>query len=43
MNIARLNNKVAIGERLSTQNVFITGVKLRGNGKEKESKLVSRK
>jgi hypothetical protein len=41
MNIARLNNKVAIGERLSTQNVFITGVKLRGNGKEKETIRVS--
>lgn len=41
MNIARLNNKVSIGERLSTQNVFVTGVKLRSNGKEKETIRVS--
>jgi hypothetical protein len=41
MNIARLNNKVAIGERLNTQNVFVTGVKLRSNGKEKETIRVS--
>lgn len=37
MDIARLNNKVAIGARLTTQNLFITGVKLRTNGKEKET------
>jgi hypothetical protein len=41
MNIARLNNKVAIGERLNAQNVFVTGIKLRTNGKEKETIRVS--
>ncbi|OYU94946.1 MAG: hypothetical protein CFE21_14815 [Bacteroidetes bacterium B1(2017)] len=41
MDIARLSNKVAIGAKLSTQNVFVTGVKLRSNGKEKETIRVS--
>jgi DNA repair ATPase RecN len=37
MDIARLSNKVAIGAKLTTQNMFVTGVKLRTNGKEKET------
>jgi len=37
MDIARLSNKVAIGAKLTTQNVFVTGIKLRSNGKEKET------
>jgi DNA repair ATPase RecN len=41
MDIARLSNKVAIGAKLTTQNVFVTGVKLRTNGKEKETIRVS--
>lgn len=41
MDIARLSNKVAIGAKLTTQNVFVTGVKLRSNGKEKETIRVS--
>lgn len=41
MDISRLSNKVAIGAKLSTENVFITGVKLRSNGKEKETIRVS--
>ncbi len=41
MDITRLSNKVAIGAKLTTQNVFVTGVKLRTNGKEKETIRVS--
>jgi DNA repair ATPase RecN len=33
----RLNNKVSIGAKLFVQNIFITGVKLRSNGKERET------
>ncbi|MFY8189744.1 MAG: hypothetical protein ACOVK9_02175 [Bacteroidia bacterium] len=41
MDIARLSNKVAIGAKLSAENIFVTGVKLRSNGKEKETIRVS--
>ncbi|MDZ4668698.1 MAG: hypothetical protein SGJ00_12565 [bacterium] len=41
MDISRLSNKVAIGAKLSTENLFITGIKLRSNGKEKETIRVS--
>ncbi len=37
MDNARLSNKVAIGAKLITQNVLVTGIKLRSNGKEKET------
>ncbi len=32
-----LKNKVAIGAKLNTTNIFVTGVKFRTNGKEKET------
>jgi hypothetical protein len=41
MDIARLSNKVAIGAKLNAENIFVTGVKLRSNGKEKETIRVS--
>lgn len=41
VDIARLSNKVAIGAKLSTLNMFVTGIKLRNNGKEKETIRVS--
>lgn len=41
MDIARLSNKVAIGAKLTAENIFVTGVKLRSNGKEKETIRVS--
>ncbi len=41
MDITRLSNKVAIGAKLNTQNMFVTGIKLRSNGKEKETIRVS--
>jgi FtsZ-binding cell division protein ZapB len=34
-------NKVAIGAKLNTANIFVTGVKFRSNGKEKETIKVS--
>lgn len=40
MDITRLNNKVAIGAKLVTQNMLVTGIKLRSNGKEKETMKV---
>jgi len=33
----RLNTKVAIGAKLNAQNLFVTGIKIRSNGKEKET------
>jgi hypothetical protein len=41
MDITRLSNKVAIGAKLNAENIFVTGVKLRSNGKEKETIRVS--
>jgi hypothetical protein len=41
MDISRLSNKVAIGAKLNAENIFVTGVKLRTNGKEKETIRVS--
>jgi DNA repair ATPase RecN len=41
MDVARLSNKVVAGSRLTTQNVYVTGVKQRTNGKEKETIRVS--
>jgi DNA repair ATPase RecN len=41
MDNARLSNKVAIGAKLITQNMLVTGVKLRSNGKEKETQKAS--
>ncbi len=37
MDVARLSNKVVAGSRLTTQNIYITGIKQRTNGKEKET------
>jgi regulator of replication initiation timing len=37
MENTRLNNKVSIGSRLTTQNLSVTGIRIRGNGKEKET------
>jgi regulator of replication initiation timing len=37
----KLNNKVAIGAKLNTSSLFVTGVKTRGNGKERETIRVS--
>lgn len=37
----KLGNKVAIGAKLQTSAIFITGVKKRGNGKERETNRVS--
>lgn len=37
----KLGNKVAIGAKLNTAALFITGVKTRGNGKERETSRVS--
>lgn len=36
-----LKTKVAIGAKLSTSGIFVTGIKLRSNGKEKETMKVS--
>jgi len=33
----KLNNKVAIGAKLSTKSIYVTGTKNRGNGKERET------
>ena len=41
MDVARLSTKVVAGSRLTTQNVFVTGIKKRNNGKEKETIRVS--
>lgn len=41
MNNIKLGNKVAIGAKLQTGSIFITGVKKRSNGKEKETNKVS--
>lgn len=41
MDVARLSTKVAAGSRLTTQNVYITGIRKRSNGKEKETIRVS--
>ncbi len=41
MDVVRLGTKVAIGSKLTTQNIFVTGVKFRSNGKEKETIRVS--
>ncbi len=41
MDVARLSNKVVAGSRLTTQNVYVTGIKQRTNGKEKETIRVS--
>jgi hypothetical protein len=37
----RLSNKVAIGAKLKTNSIYITGIKMRGNGKERETSKVS--
>jgi hypothetical protein len=37
----KLGNKVAIGAKLQTSSIFITGVKKRSNGKERETNRVS--
>lgn len=37
MDNVRLSTKVAIGARLQAGNVYVTGIKLRSNGKEKET------
>jgi len=41
MDNARLSNKVAIGAKLITQGMQVIGVKLRSNGKEKETQKAS--
>ncbi len=37
----KLNNKVSIGAKLTTQNIYVTGVKMRDNGKERETNRAS--
>jgi hypothetical protein len=37
----KLGNKVAIGAKLQTSSIFVTGVKKRSNGKERETNKVS--
>jgi hypothetical protein len=37
----KLGNKVAIGAKLQTSSIFITGIKKRSNGKERETNKVS--
>lgn len=37
----KLNNKVSIGAKLTIQNIFVSGVKLRSNGKERETNRAS--
>ena len=37
MENVRLNNKVAIGAKLNAKSIFVTGVKSRSNGKERET------
>jgi len=41
MENVRLSTKVAIGSKLNAQNVFVTGVKKRSNGKERETTRVT--
>jgi hypothetical protein len=41
MENVRLNNKVAIGAKLNAKSIFITGVKNRSNGKERETNRAS--
>ncbi|MBC7382967.1 MAG: hypothetical protein H7296_08225 [Bacteroidia bacterium] len=41
MDNVRLGTKVAVGSKLTTSNLFITGIKIRSNGKEKETIRVS--
>lgn len=41
MEIGGLKTKVAIGAKLNTSNLNVTGIKLRGNGKERETMRVS--
>lgn len=37
----KLNTKVSIGAKLNVQNIFVTGIKLRSNGKERETNRAS--
>ncbi len=37
----KLNNKVAIGAKLNSTSIFVTGIKMRSNGKERETIRVS--
>ncbi|MBW7844087.1 MAG: hypothetical protein H3C45_00265 [Bacteroidia bacterium] len=37
----RLSNKVAIGSKLNAEQIFVTGVKTRSNGKERETNRVN--
>jgi hypothetical protein len=37
MENVKLNNKVAIGAKLNAEQIFITGIKMRSNGKERET------
>jgi hypothetical protein len=41
MENTRLNNKVAIGAKLNAKTIFVTGVKSRSNGKERETNRVT--
>jgi hypothetical protein len=41
MENVKLNNKVAIGAKLNATSLYITGVKSRSNGKEKETNRIS--
>ncbi|MFN4083539.1 MAG: hypothetical protein ACK4K9_07910 [Bacteroidia bacterium] len=41
MENVRLSTKVAIGAKLNAQNIFVTGIKQRSNGKERETMRVS--
>lgn len=41
MENVRLNNKVAIGAKLNAKSIFVTGVKSRSNGKERETNRAS--
>jgi septal ring factor EnvC (AmiA/AmiB activator) len=41
MENVRLSTKVAIGAKLNAQNIFVTGIKMRSNGKERETMRVS--
>lgn len=41
MENVKLNNKVAIGSKLNAEQIFVTGVKTRSNGKERETNRAS--
>ncbi len=41
MENVRLNNKVAIGAKLNVKTIYVTGVKTRSNGKERETNRAS--